>query len=289
MGNDLLQTKHDIITGMLDSWHAALVEQAEDNRNREEDMKKNPTFLEQIVLFELQRAKELGPEGVLITEQRVSALIGFAAGATGNQSQALRIGLPLLPSNVHGIVGAAIGYTNTLVSTRVAILLPIILQQSGASISPNMAKVIGNVVALVQHIYSESFARDIGALVRGGPIQLNSEAQMQKIVASIRITLLVNALGAIYKEETGGMTSIEIGDLIMGKLHAEAGTLQAALAELIYAELAPFSLEARERLMEATLSYMDDNPSSDELLDSATAFNGILGTSTNEQILRQAG
>lgn len=285
--DQLANQKHKAIVSMLNVWHQALIEQSEGDRAREKERAKEPTFLEEAVAFEMIRMQTRGPEAIGESEQRVAALMAYAAGPFQSVSQAWEISRDLVPGIVRGDLGAAVGVTASLASLRSTIILPVMIQQTGEGLSPQAAQAYGYATMVVKHIYSDGFVQDVSSQVLAKCKDCTPK-QLQKIISAMRLTLLVNALSALYKTETGGLTSIEIGDMIQGKLSTEENSSQSALVQLIQTELKHFSAPVQARLLEGILTYCDQDPDVEELFDTGKAFNGILGSSTNEHTIRQS-
>lgn len=91
-----------------------------------------------------------------------------------------------------------------------------------------------------------------------------SGKEREQLAAVIKLTLCITAIAFLYKTETGGMTSKEILDRVMGMIQGtvpvKAGSEEAVLARIVQAQLQILDPEAKAIALEAIMAYLDSSP-----------------------------
>lgn len=282
---EMMNTRHEIMTAMLDGWSEQLVEQREEQEIREQT-EVRPSLFEQLVKAEREEAEARGPDGIFITEQRVVALIMMRSEMANHTTPAEKIGLPILPGDTNGMVGGLTNYISYIATTRISMLLPIILSQTGEALSPKQAKAHGMVITMVRDVYSEQGVRQLVAMMLAADSSLSQE-QMQEKLSMLRVVVLAQALAQAYHAETDGVTFEELAGMLNGEMEVGDNPMLEGLASMVHGELSRLNPKISSVLLDWIFTYIDTNY--EEAHDAMEAFNNILGTSFNTQGLEQPG
>ena len=289
----------EIMLSLLDGWHEAL------DKEQQVRKRQRTSPLQQLIDYEYKRlvqndgmsSAEVSLRTGVLTS--VMSKIGFDPNGDGVNSMKAASGAwnvmqpHVAPGMAEGL-GMATAYYTEMASVQLAYMGPAVARalESGLGYLPaKVARANSYAVLLVREIFSPRYEAYMRGFIRslGGEARTMSEEMMQQTLAKMRITMLTTALALIYKSETGGMTSIEIGDMLRHKMTVDHESLKGALITMVRTQLSLIPPKQRAMLIESILEYIDGNPSLGELTRPAEVFDGILGTSTMDHILHQAG
>jgi len=157
---------------------------------------------------------------------------------------------------------------------------------AAAAFYPAMMRTMGEAEASGGQIKDASFAKDYAgqvaklvgsedfdAMVKYALIEKMpnadkmDEATKLRLIAAVKLIMLMTALALVSKVEMGHLTGLDIAGMIKGEVKLPKGDPRIPLLALIGQQLRALPRRQRATLLEAIFEYFDTDPSVDDLLE----------------------
>lgn len=298
--NEFNQQLQQIISQGLDAWSRSL-HKIEEQRKEEEN---SPLRLAiERMKDDLRSGKEksgmVAASGLIIAASFMGAA-GASSAVGGLQfhsiTDAIQQMQAFIPSDMRAELGLIGAYYAMMAAFQLAIINPALSKLEGSSQAQKTAEadkarryammILGMVGDPRFHAFL--VVRVVGRMQHADQLTPEQKTQLAVIV---KVVLLMTALALVYKKETGKITSTEIAAyLVPGNIMKTAPEdVKAQLVLMIKANLALLPAEQQMKVLDGVLAYFDTDPKVDDLLDPATVFEKILGSSTSTPLdVRQA-
>jgi hypothetical protein len=298
---ELQARTNQMISDLLDKWYEAEQKLAQERRDRE----KAPLYQMMLQLrADLASGKEQNGPVALSVLVISASFVGLVSGPMEAASQALKFvpisdGLAsikdIVHTQLHSGLGIAAGLLGVMTAYQFALADPTLQQMTSMGIGKKrgnadaeMAKRFA--LTVVSQCGSASFqAFLMERVIAGvkGASKLNEEGKTMLSVMT-RVVLLMAALAAVYKQETGGLTDIEMKAYLDGSMKADPKDIRTVVLAMLQAHLALLPDSVADKLRDAVLAYLDSDPDVKELTDPAKVFEGIFETGAYSPIDSQA-
>lgn len=141
--------------------------------------------------------------------------------------------------------------------------------------SPSEAEVRSYAATIARFVLQPQFeqlARSV--MLKYAPKDAISEERMQVYIATMKVMLLTNALGAMDKVlmQSVVIRAADIEGLLSGSIALDEGDFRSTLVKLVQEQFSKMPLKDQERLKVALRVYFDKNPDLASLIDPAKAF-----------------
>ncbi len=127
------------------------------------------------------------------------------------------------------------------------------------------------ILSLISNSHFDEYAKMI--LTQGSAKAGNKD--LEQALHGIKLAMLFNTLGLLYKTETGWLTAQEIRDMILGDMDLPKGDIRLVVIQMIRDEKNALARPQRLPLIATLVEYLDNNPDVNHLLSTLDTLKGM--------------